>query len=173
MAMGPREIFLQPGELCFGGGELRIRTVLGSCVSMVFWHPLRRIGGMCHYLLPHRVVARTGDLDGRYADEALEVMLRHMRAWATDPHAYTVKLIGGGNMFPGVHPLTQDGIGVRNIEAARALIAQHGFQCVHEHLDGAGHRNVSFDVRSGEVRVRFNALPPAPATKEEQPHVHH
>jgi chemotaxis protein CheD len=33
-----------------------IRTVLGSCVSITLWHPVKRVGGMCHFLLPTRGV---------------------------------------------------------------------------------------------------------------------
>ncbi|MBL8511280.1 MAG: chemotaxis protein CheD, partial [Betaproteobacteria bacterium] len=48
------DIFLQPGEFYFGDADTRIRTLLGSCVSITMWHPTRRIGGMCHYMLPTR-----------------------------------------------------------------------------------------------------------------------
>lgn len=44
--------FLNPGEIFFGGSGFRVRTLLGSCVSIVLWHPNRHLGGMCHYLLP-------------------------------------------------------------------------------------------------------------------------
>jgi chemotaxis protein CheD len=66
------EIFLQPGDLYFGDRDNRIRTVLGSCVSLTFWNPNLLVGGMCHYMLPSRSQERrmSGDLplDGRYAD---------------------------------------------------------------------------------------------------------
>lgn len=154
-----REIFLHPGELFFGGGELRLRTLLGSCVSMTFWHPARRIGGMCHYLLPYRLGPRAGEPDGRYADEAIELLIGHMRTYATEPDAYEVKIIGGGNMFPSIYTHAGDGIGVRNIQAARNLIKRYGFHCVHEHLHGTGHRQVLFDIPSGGVEVRYSGLP--------------
>lgn len=46
------EVVLKPGDFYFGGGATRISTLLGSCVSMTLWHPRRKIGGMCHYMLP-------------------------------------------------------------------------------------------------------------------------
>ena len=48
------EVFLQPGEFHFGHARTRIKTILGSCVAITMWHPILRIGGMCHYLLPAR-----------------------------------------------------------------------------------------------------------------------
>ena len=42
------DVFLQPGDIHFGGADTRIRTVLGTCVAISLWHPVRQIGGMSH-----------------------------------------------------------------------------------------------------------------------------
>lgn len=95
------EVFLQPGEYHFGDRNTRIRTLLGSCVSVVIWHPLLLIGGMCHFLLPQRSGRHSGStLDGRYADEALQLLLQAASAAGTRAEEYQAKLFGGGNMFP-------------------------------------------------------------------------
>jgi len=47
-------LMLMPGELHFGGEVQSLKTLLGSCVALTLWHPKRRIGGMCHFLLPSR-----------------------------------------------------------------------------------------------------------------------
>lgn len=49
VATPDREVYLRPGDFCFGEGRLRITTLLGSCVSVVLWHPTQAHGGMCHY----------------------------------------------------------------------------------------------------------------------------
>ena len=46
------DVFLLPGEFHFGDQDDRIITLLGSCVAITLWHPEKRIGGMCHYMLP-------------------------------------------------------------------------------------------------------------------------
>ncbi|OXS16719.1 chemotaxis protein CheD [Zobellella denitrificans] len=38
------EVLLQPGQFHFGGPATRVRTLLGSCVAMVLWHPRRQHG---------------------------------------------------------------------------------------------------------------------------------
>ena len=44
---------LLPGQWAFvRAGALK--TLLGSCVSILVWHRERGFGGMCHYLLPER-----------------------------------------------------------------------------------------------------------------------
>jgi chemotaxis protein CheD len=159
--MHPLAIFLQPGGYYFADRDTRIRTVLGSCVSMTFGHPQLRVGGMCHYLLPKRDrVRRAGDWSGCYADEAIGLMLKKIDAVGASYKEYQVKLFGGGNMFPETPKSGLPQVGPRNVQAARQLVKQHGFTCVSEHLDGIGHRNVIFEVRNGEVWVKHSNVQP-------------
>lgn len=155
------EIFLQPGDLYFGDRDTRIRTVLGSCVSLTFWHPALQVGGMCHYMLPNRKLERRGTrtdgLDGRYADEAIALLVKEIDAIGTPHREFEVKMFGGGNMFPGRKPST-DHVGMKNAETARDLVKKHNFRCIAEHLGGDGHRNVIFDVWSGHVWMK-HAVP--------------
>ena len=155
------EIFLQPGDLYFGDCNTRIRTVLGSCVSLTFWHPALRVGGMCHYMLPNRSQEkrRVSQLapDGRYADEAIEMLTREINQIGAPHREYLVKLFGGGNMFPNrSNPVSH--VGIKNVESARSLVARHGFNCVAEHLGGDGYRNVIFDIWNGNVWVTHAAI---------------
>ena len=157
--LNPVEIFLQPGEVYFGDRDTRIRTLLGSCVAVVMWHPKLQVGGMCHYMLPRQSVARSRVLDGRYADEAMELMMREIRNAGTTPGEYQVKLFGGGHMFSAHQAVSRDHVGARNVEVARLLMKQHGFTSCAEHLGGIGHRNIFFDIWSGHVWVRHQPPP--------------
>ena len=119
------EIFLQPGDLYCGDHNTRIRTVLGSCVSLTFWHPSLLVGGMCHYMLPSRAQERRSaaahGLDGRYADEAIVMLTKEIDAFGVPHREYEVKLFGGGNMFPG-RSNEKGHVGVKNVDSARKLV---------------------------------------------------
>ena len=151
------EIFLQPGEIYFGDQDTRIRTLLGSCVAVVMWHPVLRVGGMCHYMLPGRPGGRREELDGRYGDEVIALMLREIRHNGTHPCEYQVKLFGGGHMFSAQKRVGEAHIGAKNVEMARQLMQQHGFEVCSEHMGGDGHRNIFFDIWNGHVWVRHQA----------------
>lgn len=148
------DIFLQPGEVYFGDRGTRIRTVLGSCVSITFWHPRLLLGGMCHYMLPGRSGDAAGQRDGRYADEALDLLIEEMRAAGTQPRDYEAKIFGGGRMFSFAAGGGALDIGNRNIEVGRLLLRRHGLEPASQHLAGVGHRSIVFDVASGDVWVR-------------------
>lgn len=148
------EIVLQPGEFYFGDAVTRIRTLLGSCVAITMWHPVRRVGGMCHYLLPTRQGAMSKDLDGRYGDEALLMFLKAIDDRKTKPRDYQVKVFGGGNMFPTVGKGKAMEVGARNISLAVDLLGQMGCSVVARHVGDIGHRAIIFDVWSGDVWVK-------------------
>ena len=151
------EIFLNPGEFYFGDRNTRIRTILGSCVSITLWHPKLLIGGMCHYMLPGRHGRQMKQADGKYADEAFGLLLEEIRRSGTVLDEYEVKLFGGGNMFPRQMDMGDNHIGTKNTEAGRYLVKHHGLIPRSEHLGGSGHRTVIFDIWSGHVWVRHLA----------------
>lgn len=153
------DIFLQPGEFYFGDAGTRVRTLLGSCVSIVIWHPRRKLGGMCHYLLPSSVPAHHEAAPGRYAAGAVALFTEEIRRARTRPDEYTVKLFGGGRMFQRPQGNRTDllDIGVRNVAAGRELLISAGFGVNAEHVAGRGHRSVLFDIGTGEVWLRHVA----------------
>jgi len=149
------DIFLQPGELFVGDKDYQIRTILGSCVSITLWHPRSRMGGMSHFLLPTRstVDAAVGP-DGRYGDEALSLMLEEFQKYGLNPAACEAKIFGGGNMFPSRQRADTMHVGQRNGEAARELLLARQIPVLSESLFGNGHRQIIFDVRTGDVWSR-------------------
>lgn len=146
-----REVYLKPGDFCFGEGRLRITTLLGSCVAIVLWHPILAHGGMCHFMLPGRNKPRGNlPLDGKYGEEAMALFMQEITQRRTKPASYQVHIYGGGNMFGGRAASPTD-IGLQNIECAHGLLSQYGFTLDYDHLGSFGHRKVMFDVWSGEV----------------------
>lgn len=165
-----KDVYLKPGELHFGGADTRIRTLLGSCVALVFWHPQRQLGGMCHYLLPtrskgHKVSDR---LDGHYGDEALALLLQAIQMSGTQPSEFTLRVFGGGNMFPGIARNEKDHIGLQNVKAAKRLLQAHGLVCSASHVEGIGHRRLSFSIWDGVVKLEQSPPVQAPPRQRDR-----
>ncbi len=152
----PTEIFLNPGDFHFSDGNVRIHTLLGSCVAITLWHPVFRCGGMCHFLLPVRQKseAASSALDGRYGDEAMELFVMEIARFNTRPGEYQAKIFGGGKMFHALKKGKVPCVGENNIRQARSLLLAAGFGVVAEDVDGSGHRRVIFDLNDGSVWVR-------------------
>jgi len=170
-AHGQVDVFLRPGEYSVGDRRHRVRTVLGSCVSVTLWCPLAHVGAMSHFLLASRLdgerdpaTVRGLDLlrlDARYGDEALRLMLHELARLDVGGARIQAKIFGGGNMFPDHDRGGALAVGRRNGEAARSLLRAQGIELVSESLFGAGHRQIVFDIDSGDVWAR--QLPPGGA----------
>ncbi|KRP56472.1 chemotaxis protein CheD [Pseudomonas trivialis] len=152
------DVVLAPGQVSFATRPMRLRTLLGSCVAFTFWHPQRRIGGMCHFMLPARL--RKGQpLDGKYGDEALELLLRHAHVNGTRAQDYQVKLFGGGEMFPEQQRrLPEQDVASLNIRAALALTERHHLRLTAQDMGSTGYRTIVFDLWNGNVWVRHQPM---------------
>jgi len=146
------DIFLQPGEFFVADAGFQMRTMLGSCVSITLWHPATRLGAMSHFLLPTRgAPVPQHELDAKYGDEALQLMLGELQGLGIAPNQCEGKVFGGGNMFPLQSHAGAINVGQRNGDAALTLLHAHGIPIVSESLFGIGHRNIIFDLGTGDV----------------------
>lgn len=164
------EVYLNPGDYHFGGPYTRVRTLLGSCVSIVLWHPHARLGGICHFMLPTRG-RPTKQRDGRYADEVMSLLCEAIAQSGTKLVEYQARIFGGGHMFPGLEKTRRHHVGQQNIDVARRLLAENKIGCHGEHVGGFGHRNLIFDIWSGQIALKQNqplAAQEPPAGKRPQ-----
>lgn len=154
-----RDLFLQPGGFCWGRKNLRIRTLLGSCVSICFWNPSLLYGGMAHVMLPFRP---NGDvrpnLDAKYADDALELFFEKIGQTGGRNGQYQIKLFGGASMFSTEEEKLLEiksvrDIGMKNIHSIRELLDRNRLPITSEDLGGFSHRRVFFSLWDGEIYV--------------------
>ncbi|MEK8033730.1 chemotaxis protein CheD [Ideonella sp. DXS29W] len=152
LARAGEALFLMPGEWYFGREAMSVRTLLGSCVAVTLWHPVKQMGGMCHYLLPERR-GPAGAPDGRYGIEAIELLVQRLKRAGTQPDEYVAHLYGGADTMPDATGVKLN-VGERNIETGWTLIDKYGFQL--DGVDVGDHipRNVTLHLASGEVHVK-------------------
>lgn len=143
------DVYLRPGDCFVGDRGQRLHTLLGSCVAITLWHPPSGAGGMCHFLLAHR--PRPAAPDPRYGDDALQQMVEDLAALGVPARDCEAKVFGGAAMFGPRAPFQ---IGQRNGEAARELVARHGIPLRSQSLYGPGHRQIVFDLATGDAWVR-------------------
>ncbi len=155
-------VFLNPGEWFFGGGDVRVETLLGSCVAMTLWSPHLRVGGMCHYLLPRRPARYKvrSLLDGRYGEDALFWLRRQALQVGIDMRLCEVKLFGGSRVLTGRPQGVGAGVGASNVQFAEQALAEAGVSLRCADVGGDGHRYLRFELNTGDVWVRHgDALP--------------
>lgn len=147
------EVHLLAGQLYFGREARRVRTLLGSCVAVVLWHRARRVGGMCHFLLPERPSANRGPLDARFGVDALQLLMQAVEHTGTRPSEYETHLYGGADTMPDSAGVRFD-VGERNIERGWSLPDRCGFTLQHVDVGDRVPRTVVMDMQSGDVTMR-------------------
>jgi len=155
---GGEKVFLLPGQWYFGATGATVKTLLGSCIAITLWHPRRHVGGMCHFLLPTRLRSHDSALDGRFGDEAIELLAREIKKAGSKTQEYEVHLYGGADTMPD-EVKVKFNIGERNVEKAWEIIDKYGFQLQCVDVGGNEPRNVMIDLSNGQVALkRGNAM---------------
>lgn len=146
--------FIQPGQCYVGRGRRSLKTVLGSCVTVTFWHPQRRIGAMCHYMLPGMDSIEPDN--ARYAEGALRILVNRLRGFHCEPRECRVELHGGGHwqVMPDKDLVS---VGERNIEEAWRLCEAYGLRVSEHDLGGHYYRSVQMNLHDGAVRAERQA----------------
>ncbi len=146
-----KKIYLQPGELVIAEKPTEVSTVLGSCVSVVFYLSRLRMGAMCHAVLP------SGDCGnkGKYVDQSITYMLDHFSRLQIDPKEMVVKLFGGASMFPQDSAERVDrAVGAQNIREALSSLRDVGLSPSVSDVGGGRGRKLVFYAHTGEVFLK-------------------
>ncbi|MDP5460379.1 chemotaxis protein CheD [Alishewanella sp. SMS8] len=153
-----KNVFLKPGEWFFGKGQGKVSTILGSCVSVVLWHPEKHVLGVSHILLPnHQQSAmplscvKKSDLNGRFADDLMKIFQLEIALFGIKASEFKAYLIGGGNMFP--HAQKAPGIGEKNIERCLSLLGALNIPVQSTDVGGPLYRRLTVDIASGHFSI--------------------
>lgn len=149
---------LKPGEMHVAEAPTLISTVLGSCVSVCLYSPEKKIGAMCHCILPTRLHAHMQRHNPHCCvDSCVDSMVAEFSRRHKVPRAtIKAKIFGGANVLENGAEGAEDAatIGHRNIEAARQALQDHELPLVAECVGGDHGYKVFFNTETGEVLLR-------------------
>lgn len=133
--------------------DLLLTAGLGSCIGICIHDPILKVGGLAHIMLP----TANGSLGGnpaKYADTALELLLKEIMGMGANRSRLKAKMAGGAQMFsfPGKPPVLK--IGDRNAEAVELGLKKHGIPLLVADVGGSFGRTIHFNVGTGELHIR-------------------
>ncbi|MFZ5452548.1 MAG: chemotaxis protein CheD [Thermodesulfobacteriota bacterium] len=145
-------IFLKPGELFLGEQPAVVVTILGSCVSMIFYDRTHRLGAICHALLPTDTLQENSF---RFVDRSFYWMLKQFQSRGIVPSQIQGKLFGGADVLEFFQGKCRTAtVGQQNIHKALELYKAHGLQVQASSLGGTWGRKIFFYTHTGEVLLR-------------------
>ena len=135
-----REVYVQPGESHLVHGPAVLRTVLGSCVGVTFWHQGLQAGALCHPMLPQHPAAARGKISleaaRRYVDFAIRDLAKQFDALGARRGEIQVKLFGGADVLAAQERQLRPTIGRMNREMALEILRAEGFDVAASRLGG-------------------------------------
>jgi len=135
------------GEVKIEQGEVKLSAFgVGSCIVIMLYDETRKIGGLAHCLLPFG-----GDSSLKYPRNAIAEMLLQMSQRGASRDNIVAKIVGGATMFEGFE---RHAIGKRNVVKTREELNKLDIPIIAEDVFGNWGRSISFNLESGEVKVR-------------------
>lgn len=144
---------------------LLVQTVLGSCVSVSFFHPRKNIGAIFHSLLPQFSAYETDEKNAavfRYVDSAITRMVQAFGEINIKPSSLECKVFGGANaLFP-----KEVSVGEKNVRTAFESLAKYNLRVVASNVGGMKGRKILFLPHTGDVFVKLLNNTTRTATKK-------
>jgi chemotaxis protein CheD len=142
-----------PGQYYAATGHGAITTVLGSCVSTCLWDPLKRIGGMNHFMLPGDGESASSPVtaSARFGVYAMEVLINEMLHMGADRRRMVAKIFGGGRVLQGFGSLD---VGAKNCQFVIEFLATEGIPVVARDLLDVYARKLHFFPDTGKVQLK-------------------
>jgi len=138
-------VYLHPGQMIAAREPTEVTTILGSCVSVCLWDPRLKIGGINHFLLP---LPTSGAASPRFGEAAIRLLVEQMRALGCRPALLLAKMFGGADRLE-MRSAGLRGLGLQNVEVARAVLAGLRIPIVAEDVGGKAASKLVFRTDDG------------------------
>ncbi len=126
---------------------------LGSCVAVMTWDPVNRIGGMLHFQLPIASLAteRARLNPGTFADTGIPLLFEKMYMLGAKKRDIVVKVAGGGSFHGDIDTFD---IGRRNYTMMRKILWKNQVLIAAEDIGGNRSRTARLFVDTGQVTIQ-------------------
>jgi chemotaxis protein CheD len=154
MIADPCEVRVKVADYAVASDGLITTIGLGSCVAIVLYDAVARVGGLAHVLLPSESMSRDRSNPAKFPGTAVPLVLEQMKKLGALPHRIRAKIAGGASMFGNLSLAGGINIGERNVAAVRAALAKSRIELVGEDTGSDHGRSVYFYLADGRVEVR-------------------
>lgn len=129
-----------------------VTYALGSCIAVVLYDPVARVGGMLHLMLPDSSLDQSKAERNPYmfADTGIPLLFRSAYGQGAEKKRLNVWLAGGAQVVES----TMFDIGKRNYLAARKILWKAGVLVQAEATGGTTSRTIRLELETGNLWLR-------------------
>lgn len=134
-------------------GDVVVTYSLGSCIGLVLYDPVARVGGILHYMLPESSLdkEKAANRPFMFADTGIPRIFKQAYKFDAIKKRMRVSVFGGAQI------LDQKGffnIGKRNHMALKKIFFKNNVLIDHEEVGGNVNRTVRLEIKTGDVYVK-------------------
>lgn len=127
---------------------------LGSCVGVTIYDRTTKISGLAHVMLPSSLEIKNNSNKAKFADTAIDEMLKDMIAMGVNKRNLIAKIAGGAQMFKFSSQSDILRVGDRNTEACKKKLKEIGIRIVSEDIGGNFGRTIELDSENGCLMIK-------------------
>lgn len=129
-----------------------IYTLLGSCVAVCLYDPIRRVGGMNHILMPGKADLSSFDASARYGINAMELLINRIMNLGGRRESLRAKVFGGARTLPTIP--VENSMGPKNEAFAVEFLERESIPIVSKDMGGNRSRRIYFHTDTGDVYLK-------------------
>ena len=125
---------------------------LGSCLGIMIYDPIVKVGGLLHAMLPESSNERTGMEFNpyKYIDTGIPLLFKETYKLGATKNRLKVVVAGGAQILDDSGYFN---IGKRNIAMMRKIFWKNGVMIDKEHIEGNISRTVRLHISDGSIKL--------------------
>ena len=127
---------------------------LGSCIGLTLYDPVKKVGGLVHYMLPDSTKLKNNTNIAKFGDTGIRELLKQILAIGANQRRLVSKIAGGACMFETSGLSSIGNVGARNAEQAKLVLKQLGIPLVAEDTGLNYGRTVELDCNTGDFLIK-------------------
>lgn len=127
---------------------------LGSCVGIVLYDPLKKVGGLAHIMLPDSTQIKNNSNVAKFADTGIDKLIDDMIKLGANRNRLVAKLAGGAQMFSFKSSNDLMRIGDRNVKACQNILNMLKIKILSTDTGKNYGRTIEFYTDTGELLIK-------------------
>ena len=135
--------------------DVLITYSLGSCIGVVVWDPVAKVGGLLHYMLPDSSLDKdkAEEKPFMFADTGIPRLFKETYKFGAIKNRLIVKAVGGSQIMDNAGIFN---IGKRNQAVLRKMFWKNQIMLAKEDVGGKGNRTVSLEIGTGITHLKVS-----------------
>lgn len=127
---------------------------LGSCIGIVLYDPVVKVGGMAHIMLPDSTQIKNNSNKAKFADTAIVELIQKMTSIGASKARLVAKIAGGAQMFDFKQTSDVMRVGYRNTIATKEVLEKLRIPIIADDTGENYGRTIELHTETGILSIR-------------------